>query len=113
MVTGGSGFTGSNSVKILLAGHNHVLIVDKIIYAGNTLSLVDLPESKDELLVADITDASAIKIAFHRFRPQAVMHLAAESHVNRSIDGPGEFMSRAAKTPRSNCVLDSSKASWS
>jgi dTDP-glucose 4,6-dehydratase len=77
---------------MLVTGGCQVLNVDKLTYAGNALSLVDLPKSHHELLVADITDASALKAAFQRFKPQAVMHLAAESHVDRSIDGPGEFI---------------------
>ena len=92
LVTGGAGFIGSNLVRMLVAGKCQVLNFDKLTYAGNALSLVDLPESQHELLVADITDASALKAAFQRFKPQAVMHLAAESHVDRSIDGPGEFI---------------------
>lgn len=92
LVTGGAGFIGSNLVRMLVAGKCQVLNIDKLTYAGNALSLVDLPERRHELAVTDITDASAIEAAFQRFKPQAVMHLAAESHVDRSIDGPGEFI---------------------
>ena len=92
LVTGGAGFIGSNLVRMLVTGGCHVLNLDKLTYAGNALSLVDLSESQHELVVADITNATALAAAFQRFQPQAVMHLAAESHVDRSIDGPGEFI---------------------
>lgn len=94
LITGGCGFIGTNLVRhaVLECGHA-VTNVDVLTYAGNRRSLEDLEARPDyELLVADITDAEAIRAAFARVRPDAVLHLAAESHVDRSIDGPGAFV---------------------
>lgn len=93
LVTGGAGFIGSNLVRLLVEHGHSVLNVDKLTYAGNIHSLEDL-EGREEyrFLRADICDEEAMVAAFTDFKPQWVMHLAAESHVDRSIDGPGEFM---------------------
>ena len=93
LVTGGCGFIGSNLVrKLLLEGH-HVLNVDKLTYAGNLASLRDwMPRPEHRFLQADICDPAAMQAAFTEFQPDWIMHLAAESHVDRSIDGPGEFI---------------------
>lgn len=93
LVTGGAGFIGSNLVRLLVEHGHSVLNVDKLTYAGNIHSLEDL-EGREEyrFLRADICDEEAMVAAFIDFKPQWVMHLAAESHVDRSIDGPGEFM---------------------
>lgn len=94
LVTGGCGFIGTNLVRhaVLEAGHA-VTNVDLLTYAGNRHSLADLEgRSGYELVVADICDAEAMREVFARVRPQAVLHLAAESHVDRSIDGPGVFV---------------------
>jgi dTDP-glucose 4,6-dehydratase len=93
LVTGGAGFIGSNLVHLLVAKGHHVLNIDKLTYAGNPRSLVDLEGNPNyHLLQADICDAAAMRTAFADFQPDWVMHLAAESHVDRSIDGPGEFI---------------------
>ncbi|HWL54552.1 MAG TPA: dTDP-glucose 4,6-dehydratase [Chthoniobacteraceae bacterium] len=93
LVTGGCGFIGSHLVRLLIARGHSVLNVDKLTYAGNRASLRDVePHPAYEWLAADIADAPAMEAAFHRFQPQAVMHLAAESHVDRSIDSPGAFI---------------------
>jgi dTDP-glucose 4,6-dehydratase len=93
LVTGGAGFIGSNLVRILVHRGHEVLNVDKLTYAGNERSLADLAgHSGYKALVADICDAEAMRAAFASFSPDWVMHLAAESHVDRSIDGPGEFI---------------------
>ena len=93
LVTGGAGFIGSNLVRLLVSRGHTVLNVDKLTYAGNAHSLADLSShSGYKLLVADICDAAAMTGAFADFAPDWVMHLAAESHVDRSIDGPGEFI---------------------
>lgn len=93
LVTGGSGFIGSNLVRLLVTRGHTVLNIDKLTYAGNPASLADLAGNPHyQFLQADICDTAAINAAFARFAPQGVMHLAAESHVDRSIDGPGEFI---------------------
>jgi dTDP-glucose 4,6-dehydratase len=93
LLTGGAGFIGSNLVHLLVAKGHKVLNIDKLTYAGNPRSLADLEGNPNhQLLQADICDADAMRKAFTDFRPEWVMHLAAESHVDRSIDGPGEFI---------------------
>jgi len=94
LVTGGAGFIGSAVVRHIIKETEHrVLVVDKLTYAGNLDSLA--PVSNDprySFMRADIADAPKMREAFESFQPDAVMHLAAESHVDRSIDGPGEFI---------------------
>lgn len=93
LVTGGAGFIGSNLVRLLVHQGHQVLNVDGLTYAGNPASLADLlGNPAHRLLQADITDAQAMAQAFADFQPDGVMHLAAESHVDRSIDGPGAFI---------------------
>ena len=91
IVTGGCGFIGSALVRHLCREGRQVLVIDKLTYAGNVESLKEV-DHRYELLVADICDQAAMDRAFDEFRPDAVFHLAAESHVDRSIDGPGEFV---------------------
>ena len=94
LVTGGAGFIGSAVVRQLAGeGIAEVLNVDKLTYAGNleTLrSVSNLPHYRFEQ--ADIADAPAMQALFERFRPEVVMHLAAESHVDRSITGAKAFI---------------------
>jgi dTDP-glucose 4,6-dehydratase len=94
LVTGGAGFIGSAVVRHLIRQTPHqVLVVDKLTYAGNRDNLE--PVSNDPRLAflqADIGDVAAMRQAFAEFRPDIVMHLAAESHVDRSIDGPAAFI---------------------
>jgi dTDP-glucose 4,6-dehydratase len=93
LVTGGAGFIGSNLVRLLVAQGHQVLNFDRLTYAGNQNSLSDLKEnSAHKWLIGDICDTELAKKAFADFKPQWVMHLAAESHVDRSIDGPGDFI---------------------
>ena len=93
LVTGGAGFIGSNLVRLLVSRGHQVLNIDKLTYAGNPRSLADLEGNPNhQLLQADICDTEAMRKAFADFWPDWVMHLAAESHVDRSIDGPGEFI---------------------
>ena len=94
LVTGGAGFIGSNLTRLLVAGGHAVTAVDKLTYAGNRASLADLEDKPGFTFIqADICDAEAMRRTFASIKPEAVMHLAAESHVDRSIDGPGEFIS--------------------
>ena len=93
LITGGAGFIGSAVVRQAIGEGDDVLVVDKLTYAGNLSSLAPVAgNSRYSLLRADICDRVAVKAAFERFRPEAVLHLAAESHVDRSIDGPVAFI---------------------
>ncbi len=93
IITGGAGFIGSNLVRRMVHQGHEVLNLDKLTYAGNLNSLTDLTGSNNyRFLQADIIDASAVTSAIENFQPSAIMHLAAESHVDRSIDGPREFI---------------------
>ncbi len=91
IVTGGCGFIGSALVRHLCRQGREVLVVDKLTYAGNVESLKEV-DGKFTLLVKDICDQEAMDRAFEEFKPDTIFHLAAESHVDRSIDGPGEFI---------------------
>ncbi len=94
LVTGGAGFIGSAVARRIIDETPHeVLVFDKLTYAGNLASLTSIAENpRYRFLRADICDAGAVRAAFDSFQPDWVMHLAAESHVDRSIDGPGEFI---------------------
>jgi dTDP-glucose 4,6-dehydratase len=94
LVTGGAGFIGSALVRYLVQETDaHVINVDKLTYAGNPDSLADISGSdRYRFEQVDICDPAALQRVFREHRPDAVMHLAAESHVDRSIDGPDDFM---------------------
>lgn len=94
LVTGGSGFIGSNLVRLLVEEKGESVInLDKLTYAGNAESLADLEGNPNYTFEqVDLCDAAALNAVFAKYKPDVVMHLAAESHVDRSIDGPGEFI---------------------
>lgn len=94
LVTGGAGFIGSAVVRRLIEVTDHqVLVVDKLTYAGNLESLASVSSnSRYRFERADIADFSAMRRIVNEFSPDAIMHLAAESHVDRSIDSPGDFI---------------------
>lgn len=94
LVTGGAGFIGSAVIRYLINETEHeVLNVDKLTYAGNLESLKDvIINSRYQFEKLDICNQKEIARKYREFRPDVVMHLAAESHVDRSIDGPAEFI---------------------
>ena len=113
LVTGGAGFIGSAVVRHII---NHtpdsVVVVDKLTYAGNLTSLA--PVAHDERFAfeqVDICDRSELNRVFAQYRPDVVMHLAAESHVDRSIDGPAAFIE--TNIVGTYTLLEAARAYWS
>jgi dTDP-glucose 4,6-dehydratase len=94
MVTGGAGFIGSAVIRHIINETQYKVInVDKLTYAGNLESLKEIEKSERySFEQVDICNAADIKRIFEKHQPDIIMHLAAESHVDRSIDGPGEFI---------------------
>jgi dTDP-glucose 4,6-dehydratase len=93
LVTGGAGFIGTSVVRHLLGEGDEIVNLDKLTYAGSNPPLGALGgRGRYALEVADVADADALARVFARHRPDAVMHLAAETHVDRSIDGPDAFV---------------------
>ena len=94
LITGGAGFIGSTVIRYIINNtSDSVLNLDKLTYAGNLESLADVSGSRRyEFVRGDVCDRALLGNIFARFKPDIVMHLAAESHVDRSIDGPGEFI---------------------
>lgn len=93
-ITGGAGFIGSAVIRYIINNtQNSVINVDKLTYAGNIESLIEVSKSKRYFFEqVDICDSAALERIFSHYKPDAVMHLAAESHVDRSIDGPAAFI---------------------
>lgn len=91
-VTGAAGFIGSNLAHYLVASGRKVVAYDKLTYAGNYSSLEDLEGDDFVFVKGDICDTDAVYAAFKKYGVSSVFHLAAESHVDRSIDGPAEFI---------------------
>ncbi len=113
LVTGGAGFIGSAVVRHII---NHtpdsVVVVDKLTYAANLTSLA--PVAHDERFAfeqVDICDRSELNRVFAQYRPDVVMHLAAESHVDRSIDGPAAFIE--TNIVGTYTLLEAARAYWS
>jgi len=94
VVTGGAGFIGSAVIRYLLSATEHEIVnVDKLTYAGNLLSLESVNgNARYSFEQVDICDAPEIERIFDQYQPDAIMHLAAESHVDRSIEGPADFI---------------------
>ena len=95
LITGGAGFIGSCLVRQIVAEEpgTRVVTLDKLTYAGNLDSLQTvLNDSRHRFVHGDIADAALVRELLQTERPSAVIHLAAESHVDRSIDGPAAFV---------------------
>ena len=112
LVTGGAGFIGSAVVRHLIGSTAATVVnIDKLTYAGNLESLTDIsddPRYRFERI--DICDFRAVREVFARYRPDAVLHLAAESHVDRSIDGPRVFVE--TNVVGTYTLLEVSRAYW-
>jgi dTDP-glucose 4,6-dehydratase len=94
LITGGAGFIGSAVIRFIIEETDHqVLNLDKLTYAGNLESLTAVSSSpRYQFVQGDVCDRALLSKLFSEFKPDVVMHLAAESHVDRSIDGPAEFI---------------------
>lgn len=94
LITGGAGFIGSAVVRHLITNTTHQVVnVDKLTYAGNLMSLADIELSERYFFEqVDICDKNTMQNIFDKYQPDIIMHLAAESHVDRSINGPGDFI---------------------
>ncbi|STX50219.1 dTDP-D-glucose 4,6-dehydratase [Legionella busanensis] len=94
LITGGAGFIGSALIRYIIANTNDsILNIDKLTYAANLQALASVKNNENySFKQIDITDATKINEVISAYQPDAIMHLAAESHVDRSIDGPAEFI---------------------
>ena len=92
LLTGAAGFIGSNLAHFLTSMNHSVVVFDKLTYAGNMASLEGIPADKIHFVRGDICDTQAVYEALCKYNVDAVFHLAAESHVDRSIDGPSAFI---------------------
>src|SRR5690625_2892035 len=94
VVTGGAGFIGSGLIRYLIEETKHTVInVDKLTYAGHLENLDSVDHSvRYHFEQEDICNTKAVRALFEKYKPDALMHLAAESHVDRSIDGSAEFI---------------------
>ncbi|MFO8000978.1 MAG: dTDP-glucose 4,6-dehydratase [Marinilabilia sp.] len=113
LITGGAGFIGSHLVRLMVNKYPdyRILNLDALTYAGNLENLTDVENFPNySFIKADITDADAVKDIFEKYRPDGVIHLAAESHVDRSISGPMAFV-RTNVTGTVN-LLDAARKIW-
>ncbi|MEL6953058.1 MAG: dTDP-glucose 4,6-dehydratase [Pseudomonadota bacterium] len=93
LVTGGAGFIGSAVVRLAVSQGLHVINLDALTYSGSLSNVASVASEPNYTFVeADLRDRSALEAAFETHKPDRVMHLAAESHVDRSIDGPSDFI---------------------
>lgn len=94
LITGGAGFIGSALIRYIIANTtDHVVNLDKLTYAGNLQSLAEVESNPRYYFIqADICDREMLDTVFAQYQPDAVMHLAAESHVDRAISGPADFI---------------------
>lgn len=111
LVTGGAGFIGSAVVRLLVGKGYDVVNLDKLTYSGNLQSLREVEGAPNHHFVeADVCDQPRLKELFSAVEPDAVMHLAAESHVDRSIDGPGVFVE--TNVVGTYCLLNAALGYW-
>ncbi|MCW5300577.1 dTDP-glucose 4,6-dehydratase [Herbaspirillum lusitanum] len=112
-VTGGAGFIGSNFILDFLTSQDeHVLNIDKLTYAGNPYNLTNLEgDARYHFSQADIADREKIDQLFGQHQPRAIIHFAAESHVDRSIHSPGEFIH--TNVNGTFTLLEAARAYWS
>ena len=112
LITGGAGFIGSAVVRHLVNNLDHEVVhVDKLTYAGNLESLDEVSDSANYFFEkVDICNSDNIARTFKKHRPEKVMHLAAESHVDRSIDGPAEFIQ--TNIIGTYVMLEAARAYW-
>ncbi|WP_220816164.1 dTDP-glucose 4,6-dehydratase [Pseudomonas paralcaligenes] len=112
LITGGAGFIGSALIRHLIRNTEHeVLNLDKLTYAGNLESLASVADSpRYRFLQADIAASDVVSAALADFQPDAIMHLAAESHVDRSIDGPAAFIQ--TNIVGTYALLEATRAYW-
>ncbi|MDE2401349.1 MAG: dTDP-glucose 4,6-dehydratase [Burkholderiales bacterium] len=116
LITGGAGFIGGNFVHHWFerqrASSEPVVVFDKLTYAGNPVTIQKhLDSGLASLVHADIADRDAVRQALVQYRPRAILHFAAESHVDRSIHGPGEFIH--TNMVGTFCLLEETRAYWS
>jgi dTDP-glucose 4,6-dehydratase len=113
IITGGAGFIGSAVIRHIIDNTNHSVVnIDKLTYAGNLESLESIGGSdRYTFEQVDICNAKAIRGIFNRFQPDIVIHLAAESHVDRSIDSPGEFIQ--TNIVGTYVLLEEARSYWS
>ncbi|ENG8267264.1 dTDP-glucose 4,6-dehydratase [Salmonella enterica] len=113
LVTGGAGFIGSAVVRhITHETADAVVVVDKLTYAGNLMSLASVAQSdRFAFEKVDICDRASLERVFQQYQPDSVMHLAAESHVDRSIDGPAAFIE--TNIVGTYTLLEAARAYWS
>ncbi|MBI5535069.1 MAG: dTDP-glucose 4,6-dehydratase [Deltaproteobacteria bacterium] len=112
VVTGGAGFIGSNLVHLLLAdAHVEVIVIDSLTYAGNLDNLAPVADNpRFHFVHGDICDRAVVQSTLSRYRPHVVFNLAAESHVDRSIDGPRAFVNTNVLGTFE--MLDASRELW-
>ena len=113
IVTGGAGFIGCAVIRHLVANSGYRIVnLDKLTYAGNLESLASIePDPRYVFKQADICDKEAVEAIFSEYQPVAMMHLAAESHVDRSIDGPADFIN--TNIVGTSVLLEVARAYWS
>ena len=116
LVTGGAGFIGANFVLSTIAATGEAIVnLDKLTYAGNLQNLAELARidpsgARHEFVRGDIADRTLLRSLLAGRRPRAIVHFAAESHVDRSIEGPAEFIQ--TNVMGSFCLLEEARAYW-